>query len=900
MRPENVVNRFLKDYLSDRVAGRDLPVEEYLARFPGFELEVREAHAAIGVASSSSGAKTDRARTPIAPAPGDRFGPYTITREIGHGGQGIVYDAEDRRLTRRVALKVLSGVGALSPEARERFLREARVASRLDHPGICTVFETGIEGPVPFIAMRYVEGETLDRRISALRRSRAASNGSSPDSASHPTAGGTSGASRRAEVLASVRLIEKVARALHAAHEAGVIHRDVKPRNIMVSADGDPVLLDFGMARDLDPEQPSLTQGGDIFGTPAYMSPEQLSAGTERLDERTDVWSLGVTLYELVTGRRPFEAPTAVALQNAIRTQTPVDPQRLDSAVSSDLKVVIETAIAKERSQRYQSAEALADDLLALAERRPIAARPVSAVTKVQRWMRREPVLATTVALGVVAAVAVGLLVYFRGRASVRSEALRLLADADRLAKDYEAARASFGPLLERIERLNDGMPWDAPTDDDRKRSLIQAREDREKTVRRAEELSVRTELAYAAARAVKDLPEIEDAHLRFLCALYKAAEADGNDSAGIRLRAQLEGTQAAAVLDPFGTITLATDPPKAAVTAYRYVKGSGGCLVEDREHGVVLGATPLASARIRTGSYVLVISAPGRRDTRYPVLIERDQEYRTRGDVAIRLFDEEAIGGSGWVYVPGGWTLTGGDSHAESGERRIRRWIDGIFLMRYEVTNAEYTEFLRDPEIAAEIERSWQGGAGNLMLVPRRSAKEPVWSRTAEGSWSCSGLCGKPESESADIPVAWVSWIDAMRFASWRSVRDRRTYRLPTEWEWERAARGADARFFPWGDSFDWSYMCGFRSCPDPSVQPIGRFAEDESPFLVRDIAGSRREWCSNQCELETDTMNGSRQARGGSCGGGSVSDFRCAQRYGGAPTDNNPFLGIRLACEL
>jgi len=251
-----IVAAFLVRYHEDHVRGVRRPLEEYQALFPGYEAAVAREHAAL--ASGTGG--TD-ALPPI--------GPYRLIRELGRGGQGEVFLAEDTRLRRRVALKTLRGLALDEPEALARFRREAEVASRLDHPGICTVYEAGLDQGLPWIAMRYVEGESLARKIADARERKGV--------ASDPTTATTAGPGTRAEAMGVVRLLEEAARALHAAHEAGVIHRDLKPANIMVTPEGRPVLLDFGLAREVEGGSgPTLTRTGDLFGTPAYMAPEQI------------------------------------------------------------------------------------------------------------------------------------------------------------------------------------------------------------------------------------------------------------------------------------------------------------------------------------------------------------------------------------------------------------------------------------------------------------------------------------------------------------------------------------------------------------------------------------------------------------------------------------------------
>lgn len=293
---------------------------------------------------------------PAGPADGggSMLGPYRLVRELGRGGQAVVWLAEEVRLRRPVALKLLEGWSAASEEARKRFWREAAAASKLDHPGICTVYASGTEGPIPWIAMRYVEGETLAQRIRTTRDGAAAGSTTvvdlssdaspvPPDAADgDPAAPETAPApvpSTRGAIRPILRLIVEAARALHFAHESGIVHRDVKPGNIMVAPDGRPVILDFGLARFEDENLTTLTRTGDIFGTPAYLSLEQLMAHRVTVDRRTDVYSLGVTLYECLTLRRPFEEPTRQALYRAISSKEPPDPKKLNPAISSDLNV---------------------------------------------------------------------------------------------------------------------------------------------------------------------------------------------------------------------------------------------------------------------------------------------------------------------------------------------------------------------------------------------------------------------------------------------------------------------------------------------------------------------------------------------------------------------------------
>ena len=377
----------------------------------------------------------------------DRFGHYRVIKELGRGGQAVVYHAEDTRLSRQVALKVMTGIGDLDDAALARFRREAEVASRLDDSGICTVYESGAFDKTAYIAMRLVDGETLAERIGRARddeRDGPASLFFDLEDEDEVTTAEpeVTTAPDRVDVARTIAVIEQVAGALHTAHEAGVTHRDIKPGNIMVTGGGDPVVLDFGLAGDTESDQQTLTREGDYFGTPAYMAPEQLAANRIKVDRRADVYSLGVVLYECLTLERPFQTPTREALYQAILTEEPPSPRGLNPAISADLEVVIATAMDKNRDRRYQTAEDLAEELRRVREHEPIRARPASTVTRVLRWTQRHPARATAALAAVFTlAVSAALVTWSLGeteRATLSEAATR----AEKKARELERARA--------------------------------------------------------------------------------------------------------------------------------------------------------------------------------------------------------------------------------------------------------------------------------------------------------------------------------------------------------------------------------------------------------------------------------------------------------------------------
>lgn len=359
-----------EDEFLDRLFRGDAPaLDEFLAEHPELsgdaELRLRKlVNVFVTPVPKSTG------------VPFETLADYRLIARLGEGGMGTVYLAEQRSLGREIALKLLRPEVAAHPESRARFEREARAVAKLRHDHIVDVIEAGSDRGVSYLAMELVPGEGLDEILAAARRRE-----------------------RKLAVRDFVIIARDIARALECAHAAGILHRDVKPSNIRVTPDGRAKLLDFGLA--FDPDSASISRSGQFHGTLHYASPEQIGGSGRELDGRTDVWSLGVTLYECVTGRVPFDGETSQSILLQIATREPVAPRKLAPDLSRDLETVILKALEKERERRYASAAEFADDLGAILELRPIRARPTGAMTRAWKWSRREPAFATAIGLGV-------------------------------------------------------------------------------------------------------------------------------------------------------------------------------------------------------------------------------------------------------------------------------------------------------------------------------------------------------------------------------------------------------------------------------------------------------------------------------------------------------------------
>jgi WD40 repeat protein/tetratricopeptide (TPR) repeat protein/predicted Ser/Thr protein kinase len=349
---------------------------------------------------------------------------YEILGELGRGGMGVVYRARQAGLNRLVALKVLLAGAHAGPADLARFKAEAEAAARLQHPDIVQVYEVGEHRGLPYFSLEYCAGGSLAQRLD-----------------------GTPLPARQA-----AELVQVLARAIHAAHRAGVVHRDLKPANVLLTDAGTPKITDFGLARRLD-DASRLTQSGAILGTPSYMAPEQ-AGGKKTIGPAADVYALGAILYELLTGRPPFRAETPLDTVLQVLADEPVPPSRLVPKLPRDLETVCLKCLHKDPARRYASAESLADDLQAFLDGRPIAARPVGRLERAWRWCRRNPALATAaaaVALALLAGTAVS--TAFALRANANAEQARQAQHTAETAQTEEAKQRAAAQELARSNR---------------------------------------------------------------------------------------------------------------------------------------------------------------------------------------------------------------------------------------------------------------------------------------------------------------------------------------------------------------------------------------------------------------------------------------------------------------
>jgi len=446
----------LGSWLEARDRGEHVRPEEVVSAHPELAVDLRARFAAMKLLEeafpTAGGAVSGRST---------RLGDYRLGREVGRGGMGVVYEAEQISLRRTVALKVLYPGITGSKQAEERFCREARAAARLHHTNLVPVYGLGRDEGSWYYAMELVRGPSLGEVILRMRDVAGAAAEKLTDSAASLAASRGSGA--YFPVLA--RMFAGVAEALHVAHADGIIHRDVKPTNLLLDETGTLKLMDFGLAR-VEGLGPSMTITGEMVGTPYYMSPEQASAKRLEVDHRTDVYSLGATLYELLTLRVPFPETDVARLCSRIVASEPPRPRSLDSRIPRDLETIVLKAMEKDRELRYASALQLAEDLRNFALGAAIRARRPGLAERAWRRMKRHK-LVTALAASALLAAGAGAVFAVRaareGARRIELEYLGLCAQAEQTAireqsveiEDQSISRAMY----DRAIALAPGRP---------------------------------------------------------------------------------------------------------------------------------------------------------------------------------------------------------------------------------------------------------------------------------------------------------------------------------------------------------------------------------------------------------------------------------------------------------
>jgi serine/threonine protein kinase len=483
---------------------------------------------------------------------------YVLSSMLGQGGMGQVWKAWDRKLSRWTALKFLT---LNDPSSQKRFEREAKLAARLRHPNICAIYEVGQDKGRHFIAMEFVDGVALGKANLSIRQ--------------------------------AAEVISKISRALEEAHKEGVVHRDLKPDNLMITKSGRPYVMDFGLAKTVEAES-SLSVSGDIMGTPAFMSPEQARGEIETIDGRTDVYSLGATLFTLLTGEKPFQGKTSMEIVLKVVNQEPAPPSRLKPQVSTQLDAVVLKAMEKDRERRYRTAVELAEDLERFLANQDVLARPPSFSRRVLGRVKRHLV---PVALTAILAGSLGIALMMRGgpppAAPGGSEWLTSFR-TERRALEYREWKAQDAAVVETMHHLLDRLD-DQPAENNR-----EAVDWLRKEIELAENV-----LELWMARPRSEWSKVKDQAARALawCDAVKKAISDRKGDfvalAG-RLEEVRRGSERLAQWRGEFTLRVAV-VPFGEVNALK--RGGQAVLLKDRE-------TPLVLSELEIGDYEIDLTA--------------------------------------------------------------------------------------------------------------------------------------------------------------------------------------------------------------------------------------------------------------------------------------------------
>jgi formylglycine-generating enzyme required for sulfatase activity/predicted Ser/Thr protein kinase len=745
---------------------------------------------------------------------------YRVGEILGRGGMSVVYRAYDEVLGRAVALKFLDEG---DPVSTHRFLREARAQAKVEHPHICRIYEVGEIDGRPFIAMQLIAGGAL----------------------------GATGADMSLEQ--KVRVLREVAEAVHVAHEAGLVHRDLKPDNILVERDDSggwhPYVMDFGVARETSVSDLTLT--GQLVGTPLYMAPEQALGRKAEVDRRTDVYALGATFYELLAQAPPFSGETVadVLLQVVEREPTPL--RRRNPRVPLDLETIAMRCLRKDPAERYPTAQALAEDLGRYLDGKPLRAQRIGPLRRVAALARRNRAITATVACAILATsgVAVGLRV---AAAREREEEIeRLSLQGSRALEEARVARSREELLRTKAFTLFDAeKPKEA--------ELIWANGRR---------LGVAIERAYArASRAFEATLALDHEWPRVRAALADSLVewALWSEQRGKRSRLR-EIAERLAIYDDDGSrrarleapspLSVATDPSGARVSLTEYVPDGRGKRREEPRGD--LGVTPLVDTKLAPGSYVLSVQALGRISVRYPVLLSRGERYAV--ELALPRTDELP---EGFVYVPGGRFLVGNAGEEDRewyGNPPLHEARTGPYLIaRAEVTVGEWLVFLRSlPQRERERRAPKAIGSGDGVALEEigggvwryafRPDRDHLYSARTGEKLFYPRRQRRALQDWTKFPVTGVSAADAHAYASWLDRSGRLPgARLCTEAEWERGARGADDRDYPAGDRLesDDANIDETYDRLDWGPDEVGSHPASRSPFGLEDMAGNAFEW--------------------------------------------------------
>ncbi len=750
-------------------------------------------------------------------------GRYVSVREIGRGGMGRVDAVFDRALGRLVARKTSTH------KHQSHLVAEAQTCAQLEHPSIVPVYDVGVdENGAPHYTMRVIRGRTLRAVIE---------DDSAPDRPSMGTA-------------AILGVFKQVCLAVDYAHSRGVVHRDIKPDNILVGEFGEVYVLDWGVAHVAATSDIKRVAGGasetTVAGSPGYMAPEQITG--RPIDARTDVFALGVLLYELLTGELPYEVEDLWQAARSGNLAIRISPRQEGRDIPAEIERMASSCFVLDPARRPRSARWLADEIDAYLEgERDRQAR------------LREAELAAT-------------------EGERARDAYEALAVEARACRDQAEDMTAVLPPWETSERVS--QAWELAD----KAKLLASE---------AARAQARAEAAFIRALGrVSDHPRSR----RGLAAIYfrQFEEAEEmNDAVKmakyIDLAREYDDGALSLELADQATLSIDSERSVAKTSVARYL-----------ERGRILVPVPLSgtSGPLASGSYVVRIAHPDG-EIRLPLALRRATHSHLRIGVPPKI-------PASMVLVAGGPFRARRDTR---GERVTVEHLPDFAIGRFPVTLAEYCRFL---DALDDVERQRR--------TPRFAAEigeyRPLVERDASGAWHATSrlVVGAarvwvPVEHELDVPVSEISWYDALAYTRWLVAETGLSYRLPSDLEWEKAARGADGRLFPMGPMLHPSFAKRRESRREqPQIEPVGAFPLDESPYGVRDLAGGVGDLTSTaadgeelpELDREGDTEADERAVywRGGAWS--MTTATRNAMRFTHPLRERSPWVGFRVALSV
>lgn len=803
---------------------------------------------------------------------------------LGRGTSGEVWRVHDRTLGRTVAMKLAHPAVVEHDDGLLRFLEEAQVIAQLGHPSIIPVFDIGaLDTGHLYFTMTEIEGQPFDVRISEVHQDLGSS--------------GTASVEGKGNLFRLLAVFADVCNAVAYAHQRGVIHRDLKPSNIMVGTFGEVLVVDWGLAKVLtrskdpavsrpeeDPLKTARSQGGrmgtmvgTVAGTPSYMAPEQARGAVGEQDERTDIYCLGAILYEILRGVPPVTGRTVASILTRISSGDVLPFSRPCSEVPQD------GDWSEQDDAVFVSCNGTPiPQVLGEACKRALAFDPNERFQSVREFLE----------------VIEG---WLDGSKKAQL-GLALVARAADLHPQTQLLETQASELREQAKALLEDIPlWES---EDLKYEGWALQEKATALLAEAASNTIVKEQLLQAALAHKG--DLQPAHIdlaEHYLGLHQQAEAAGDSQEARSREQQLRATLQKIVqdnperprfqryLEGHGQVSVVTDPPDPDLAIFRHVSSNRRLVLEPFGD---TAAHSLHMKRLPMGSYVARLSKPGYHDAVYPFAIDRGMNWESMRpdgvEVAVQLLPEGDLGPDD-CYVPAGWSRLGGDSQTPNSLPHQRVWVDGFVIRRFPVTHAEYLVFLNDL-----VERGDPDSA--LLHVPRQQIGEGeglgamLYELTESGRYSFSDSEDAVETRQ---PVTLVTWESARAYAEWLGGETNTPWRLLMEFEWEKAARGVDGRFYPWGDEFDPSRSCMKDSHDDQvKIQVVDSFPTDVSVYGVRGTAGNTRDWCLDQFRDEGPTLadgrlvfpseaeladTGFKSTRGGSYGN-SAARARSADR--------------------